>query len=66
MNKKITDEELANAIYEYVGQHIEFSDYTILNITTYVQGNKIINIIKYTKNNEIYSKKVETKWREDL
>ena len=59
MNKKITDEELINAIYEYVGQHIVYPDYTILNIKTYVQNNKIINIIKYTKNNEVYGDNFE-------
>ena len=64
-NKKITDEELANAIYEYVGEHIVYPDYTILNITTYVQNNKIYNIIKYTKDNQIYSKKTEAIWKED-
>ena len=62
MNKEITDEELVKKIYEYVGQHIELPDYTILNITTYIQDDKIINIIKYTKDNQIYSKKVETIW----
>lgn len=63
MNKKMTDEELVDAIYQYVGTHIVYPDYTILEITTYVQGNKIINIIKYTKDNQIYSKKVETQWK---
>ena len=59
MNKKISDEE-----YEYyVGAHIVYPDYTILNITTYVQSDKIMNIIKYTKNNKVYSKKVKTKWK---
>lgn len=60
---KITDEELANAIYEYVGTHIVYPDYTILKIITYVQGDKIMNIIKYIKDNEVHSKKVETKWK---
>ena len=64
MNKKITDEELVNAIYEYVGKTIELPDYKILKITTYIQNNKIYNIIKYVKDNQVYSKKVETIWKE--
>lgn len=63
MNKKITDEELANAIYEYVGKEIVYPDYTILKITTYIQGDKIINIVKYVRNNQVYSKKTEVKWK---
>ena len=64
-NKKITEEEFINDLYEYVGKHIELSDYTILNIMTYIQDNKIFNIIKYVKNNEVYSKKTEAIWKED-
>lgn len=65
MNKVITDEELVNEIYEYVGKHIVYPDYTILNITTYVQGDYIYNIVKYAKDNEVHVKKVEMKWKDN-
>lgn len=64
MNKILTDDELVNEIYKYVGEHIVFEDYTILDITTYIQGNYIYNVIKYTKDNTICFKKVKAKWKE--
>ena len=58
----ITLDNLVDEMHKYVGEHIVFPDFTILEITTYVQGNFIYNIIKYSKDNKIDVKKVKTRW----